>query len=99
MKDGNCKNNHILDRSSRRRCSVRKDVLKNFAKFLGKHLCQDLFMSELKASNFIKKRLRHKCFPADFAKFLRTPFLQNTSGQLLLFRVNRVSDYYTKASE
>ena len=95
----NCKTNHILDRSSCRRCSVRKDVLKNFAKFLGKHLCQDLFMSELKASNFIKKRrLWYKCFPVNFAKFWRTPFLQNTSGQLLLFRVNRVSDYYTKAS-
>ena len=25
-----------------------------------------------------------KCFPVNFAKFLRTPFLQNTSGQLLL---------------
>ena len=24
------------------------------------------------------------CFPVSFAKFLRTPFLQNTSGQLLL---------------
>ena len=25
------------------------------------------------ACNFIKKRLRHKCFPSNFAKFLRTP--------------------------
>ena len=25
-----------------------------------------------------------KCFPVNFAKFLRTPFLQNTSGRLLL---------------
>ena len=35
----NCKANHILDRSSHRRCSVRKDVLRNFAKFTEKHLC------------------------------------------------------------
>ena len=34
--------------------------------------------------NFIKKRLWHRCFPVNFAKFLRTPFLQNTSGRLLL---------------
>ena len=32
----------------------------------------------------LKKRLWHRCFPANFAKFLRTPFLQNTSGRLLL---------------
>ena len=36
------------------------------------------------AWNFIKKRLWHKCFPVSFAKFLRTFFLQNTSGWLLL---------------
>ena len=92
----NCKANHILDRSSHRRCSVRKDVLRNFAKFTGKHLCQGLFMSGPKACNFIKKRLWHRCFPVNFAKVLRTLFLQNTSRRLLLFRVNRVSDYYAK---
>ena len=27
------------------------------------------------------------CFPVNFAKFLRTPFLQNTSGRLLLLRL------------
>ena len=32
------------------RCSVKKCVLRNFAKFTGKHLCQSLF-----ACNFIKK--------------------------------------------
>ena len=33
---------------------------------------------------FIKKRLWHGCFPVNVLKFLRTPFLQNTSGRLLL---------------
>ena len=92
----NCKANNILDRSNHRRCSVKKDVLRNFAKFTEKHLCQGLFMSEPKDCNFITKILWHRCFPVNFAKFLRTPFLQNTSGRLLLFRVNRVSDYYAK---
>ena len=32
----------------------------------------------------LKKRLWHRCFPVNFAKFLRTPFLQNTSGKLPL---------------
>ena len=35
-------------------------------------------------ATLLKKRLWHRCFPVSFAKFLRTPFLQNTSGRLLL---------------
>ena len=35
-------------------------------------------------ATLLKKRLRHRCFPVNFAKFLRTPFSQNTSGRLLL---------------
>ena len=62
------------------RCSVRKGILINFAKFTGKHLCQSLFF------DLLKKRLWHRCFPVNFAKFLRTPFLQNTSGLLLLYK-------------
>ena len=31
-----------------------------------------------------KKRLCHRCFPVNFAKFLGTPFSPNTSGRLLL---------------
>ena len=31
----------------------------------------------------LKKRPWHSCFLANFAKFLRTPFLQNTSGGCL----------------
>ena len=36
----------LLDRSSQRRCSVKKDVLRNFGKFTGKHSCQILFFQE-----------------------------------------------------
>ena len=28
----------------------------------------------------VTKRLWHRCFPVNFVKFLRTPFLQNSSG-------------------
>ena len=31
-----------------------------------------------------KKRLWHRCFPVNFAKYLRTFFLQNSSGLLFL---------------
>ena len=59
-----------LLRSSRPEEFCKKDVLRNFAKFTGKRLCQNLFFNKLAAYNFIKKRLWHRCFPANFAKFL-----------------------------
>ena len=34
--------------------------------------------------NFIKKETLRRCFPMNFAKFLKTPFLHNISGRLLL---------------
>ena len=59
-----------------------KNVLKNFAKFTIKHLCQSLLLNKvagLVPVTLLKKRLCHRCFPVNFAKFLRRPFLQNTS--------------------
>ena len=55
-----------------------------FTKFTEKHLCQSLFFNKvlgLRPATLLKKRLWHMCFPVNFVKFLRTPFLQNTSGQ------------------
>ena len=75
-----------LCRSSHRRCSVRK-VLRNFTKFIGKQLCHCLFFKKvagLRPATMLKKRLWHRYFPVNFAKFLRTPSLQNISGRLLL---------------
>ena len=62
-------------------------VLKNFAKFIGKHLCQNLFFNNpavLRPGALFKKKLWYRYFPVNFAKFLRTLFLQNTSWRLLL---------------
>ena len=56
-------------------------------KFTGKHLCQSLFFNKvagMRPATLLKKRLWHRCFPVKFAEFLRTPFLRNTSGKLLL---------------
>ena len=64
-----------------------KGVLRHFAKFTGKHLCQSLFFNKvagLRPATLLKKRLWYRCFPVNFAKFLGTPFLQSTSGRLLL---------------
>ena len=51
--------------------------------------CQTSMMKFFQKKKRLKKRLTkrlwNRCFPVNFAKFLRTPFLQNTSGRLLLF--------------
>ena len=73
--------------SHRRWCSVKKGILRNFAKFTGKHMCQtpeSLFLIRPEACNFIKKETLAQVFSWEFCKILRTPFLQNTSGRLLL---------------
>ena len=70
-------------RSSHRRCSVRKVVLRNFANFTGKHLCQSLFfnkIADLRPATLFRKRLWHRCFPVNFVKFLRTPFYRISLG-------------------
>ena len=36
-----------MDRNSHRKCSVRKGVLRNFAKFTATHLCQGLFINKV----------------------------------------------------
>ena len=80
-------NNASLRSSRRELFSVRKGVLKNFTKFMGKHLCLVLFFNKvagLRPAAVLKNRLWHRCFPVNFVKFLRTPFLQNNSGRLLL---------------
>ena len=83
-------------RSSRPELYCKKRVLRNFAKFTGKHLCKSIFFNTvavLKPATLFKKRLWHRCFPVNFTKFLRTPFLQNTTGgsfcQIFLYFVFR----------
>ena len=74
-----------------RRCSVKKGVLRNFTKFTGKHLCQSLFFNKVAGVTLVtllKKRLWHRCFPVNVVKFLRTPFLHNTSGRRCSVNIN-----------
>ena len=59
----------------------KKGVLRNFAKFIGKHLCQSLFFNKV----VFKKRLWHRCFTVSFAKFLKAPFFTEYLRWLLLW--------------
>ena len=66
-------------RSSRRRYSVRKRVLKNFAKFTGKHLCQSLFFNKVAglgpgACNVIKKEILAQVFSCDLCEISKNTF-------------------------
>ena len=58
-------------RSSHRRCSVRKGVLRNFAKFTGKHLCQSLFFNKVAV---IKKEVLAQVFSCDFCEISKNTF-------------------------
>ena len=75
------------ERSSNRSCSVKRDVLRNFAKFTGKHLCQSLFFNKvagLMPKSLLKKKLWRRCFPVNSPKFLRKNFLKEQLRWLFL---------------
>ena len=73
-----------------------KGVPRNFTKITGKQLCQSLFFKQLcqglsfnkvaglGPATLLKKRLWHRCFPVNFVKFLRIPFLTEHLWLLLL---------------
>ena len=73
----------LINLTTKYRSSRSGGALKNFTKFPGKPLCQSLFFNKLavlRPATLLKKRLWHKFFPVNFAKFLRITFLQNTSS-------------------
>ena len=66
------KHTFFTERSSHQRCFVRKGVLRNFAKFTGKHLCQSLFFNKV-AGLRPEVALQHGCSSAT-ADFQNTFF-------------------------
>ena len=71
------------NRSSHRRCPVKKVVLRNFAKFTGK---------PLRPATLLNWKLWNRCFPVNFAKFLRTLFLIEHLRWLLLHQVKWIDN-------
>ena len=89
----------VVQRSSCPEVFYAKGVLKHFAKFAGKSLCQSLFFNkvvDLRPATLLKKRLWRRCFPVDFATFLWTPSLQNSSGCFLIFLFLKFISHHTK---
>ena len=63
-------------RSNYRRWSLEKAVLKNFAKFTGKHLGQSLFFNKVTGlvCNFIKKETLAQVFSCKFSVIFKNTF-------------------------
>ena len=75
--DGSC------FRSSHPEVLLGKGVLKICSKVTGEHPCRSAISITLQ-SNFIEITLRHGWSPPNLLHILRTPFLNNSSGRLLL---------------
>ena len=78
---------HAFVRSSRPDVLCKKGVLRNFGKFIEKHMCQKLFFNKVagvRPATLLKKSLCHRCFSVNFAKFL-----QSTSGGCFCFLKSR----------
>ena len=79
---------------------MKKYVPRKFTKLTGKHLCQSLFFSKaagLRPATFLKKSLA-QAFSCEFCEISknRTPFLQTTSGQMLLTPRKWFADIFQK---
>ena len=68
---------NLTFRSTHKGCSLRNSVLRNFAKFTGKQLCQCLFSNKVAGQPAIlfKKWLLYWCFHPNVLEFLKTSFL------------------------
>ena len=75
----------------------------NISQISQENICAEVSFNKvagLKACNF-KNKLQHRCFPVKLAKFLGTPFLENTSGGclhnvMLLVGVPLTNSYFIK---
>ena len=70
-------------RYSRPGVFCKKGVLRNFAKFIGKHLCQNLVFNNVvglrpEACNFIKKETLVQVFSCEFCEISRNTFSYRT---------------------
>ena len=82
------------------------DVLENFTNFtvckyiqFRKHLCWSLFFNKVASLQLYYKTLQHRCFPLNFAKFLRALFFYRillvvASGKSIQIVQNKEATHY-----
>ena len=77
------------------RCSVKKVFLEILQNSQGNVCARVSFSIKLQAPiTLLKKRLWHRCFPVNFAKFLRTTFFTEHLWWLLLHITDQLVIYY-----
>ena len=77
--------------------SFKNGVMRNFTEFRRKHMCWNLFFLikfKLQICSFIENAGQRRCFLVNFAKFVRTLFLQNTTRRLLLIIAVSTVNYF-----
>ena len=74
----------LLSEALTQRCSVKK-MFSEISQNSQGNTCVRLTPGTL-----LKKRLCHRCFPVNFAKLLRTPFLKEHLRWLLLYYVKKI---------
>ena len=65
-----------MKRSHRPEVFCKKGALRNFTKFIGKHLCKSLFFN--KVCNFIKKEILAQVFSCEFCEISKSTFSYRT---------------------
>ena len=73
-------------RSSCPEVFFKKSVLRNFAKFTRKHLCQRLFFNKV-ACNYIKKEALVQVFSCEFCELSKSTFFYRTPLWWLLLKI------------
>ena len=71
----------VCYRSSRLEVFCRKGVLRNFAKFTEKHLCQSLFFNKvvgLRPDTLLKKETLAQVFSCEFCEISKNTFFYRT---------------------
>ena len=76
----------IVNRSSHRRCSIKKAVLKNFVTFTGSHLCWSLLLIKLQAwsSATLLKETPKQVFSCEYYEMFKNSFFIEHLWLLLL---------------
>ena len=84
-------------KSSHRRCSIKNLFFKILCIHRKTLVLEPLFnkVAGLHACSFIKKRLQHRCFPMNTARFLRTPILRSICERILLNNVQPTTTLIT----
>ena len=82
---------YAVIRNSHLELLFKEGILSNFAKFTGKRLCRSSHRRcsinkalGLRPATLLKKRVWLRCFPVNFAKFPRTPFITKHFRWLIL---------------